>query len=147
MGRWKCCPFSSCTYPNPRAFPVSPPFFSLVFSVFTQSSPHQVQRLRHQMNQILHALSSTFTTCACGSKARHCALNQMAAFVDSDPSRLLSPSDNVDLGPLIGPGKQRGFRTKERLPFSTSIAAAPTLVFPRERNVSTTKVNVDLEIG
>ncbi|EKM74756.1 hypothetical protein AGABI1DRAFT_132875 [Agaricus bisporus var. burnettii JB137-S8] len=77
-------------------------------------SPQHVQHLRKQMADILHALSSNFTTCACGSKARDCVLNQMAAFVEHD--RLL----NVDLGPLIG--KQRGFRTRERVPSSSGMA-------------------------
>ncbi|EKM75047.1 hypothetical protein AGABI1DRAFT_132666 [Agaricus bisporus var. burnettii JB137-S8] len=77
-------------------------------------SPQHVQHLRKQLADILHALSSNFTTCACGSKARDCVLNQMAAFVEHD--RLL----NVNLGPLIG--KQRGFRTRERVPSSSGMA-------------------------
>ncbi|KAF9446177.1 hypothetical protein P691DRAFT_733735 [Macrolepiota fuliginosa MF-IS2] len=81
-------------------------------------SPHQVQYLRNQMSNILHALSSTFTTCACGSKTKTCVVNQMAAFVDDDHSRLLPP-DNVNLGPLVG--KKRGFRTRERLPFASGL--------------------------
>jgi cytochrome P450 len=40
------------------------------------------------MASMLHALSSTFTTCACGSKAKDCALNLMAEFVDKPESFL-----------------------------------------------------------
>jgi len=71
------------------------------------------------MNNILHALSSTFTTCACGARARNCALTQMAAFVDrlegvKGGSREKDHEEPpVDLGPLIG--AKRGFRTKERI--------------------------------
>ena len=36
------------------------------------------------MTSILHALSSTFTTCACGARARDCVLNIMAQFVDGE---------------------------------------------------------------
>jgi hypothetical protein len=62
------------------------------------------------MTNILHALSSTFTTCACGAKARDCALTQMAAFVDGE-----APTP-VDLGPLVG--VERGFMTQEKEPWS-----------------------------
>ena len=81
---------------------------------------------------MLHALSSTFTTCACGSKAKDCALNLMAEFVDgrlptstiplSQRPDTSSPGDKrphrvgVDLGPLIG--AQRGFRTREKSPLN-----------------------------
>jgi hypothetical protein len=77
---------------------------------------------------MLHALSSTFTTCACGSKAKDCALNLMADFVDghlptSTPSQRPDDSSGVDkrphrvdLGPLIG--AQRGFRTCETSPLN-----------------------------
>ena len=62
------------------------------------------------MTNILHALSSTFTTCACGSKAKDCVLTQMAAFVDGEMQ------SSTDLGPLVG--VERGFMTKERVPWS-----------------------------
>ncbi|KAF5347350.1 hypothetical protein D9756_010001 [Leucocoprinus leucothites] len=109
---------------TPHIFPTLP-------SSSTSDSPQQIQRLRHQMSNILHSLSSTFTTCACGSKAKDCALNQMAAFVDAgavhsdsplSPSLtalLPLPGEKLDLGPLVG--KQRGFRTRERLPFSSGM--------------------------
>jgi len=76
------------------------------------NSPNQLEHLRNQMSNILHALSSTFTTCACGSKTKDCALTQMAAFVDGEAG----PSKGVDLGPLVG--VQRGFKTREKVPFS-----------------------------
>jgi len=79
---------------------------------------------------MLHALSSTFTTCACGSKAKDCALNLMAEFVDGrlpTPTVPMSrpPDDSsgvdkrplkIDLGPLVG--AQRGFRTREKSPLN-----------------------------
>ena len=79
---------------------------------------------------MLHALSSTFTTCACGSKAKDCALNLMAEFVDGRlPTSTVPLSQHpdasstgdkrphkVDLGPLIG--AQRGFRTREKSPLN-----------------------------
>ena len=84
-----------------------------------------MHHLRSQMTSMLHALSSTFTTCACGSKAKDCALTLMAAFVDGDlPNphvRQTSPSQTssnakLDLGPLVG--VERGFRTREKSPWS-----------------------------
>lgn len=92
------------------------------------------------MTLMLHALSSTFTTCACGAKARDCALARMAEFVDNQTPLTPSPSPPsqftkeknaarssktaddgasatpVDLGPLVG--IERGFRTRERIPSS-----------------------------
>ena len=95
------------------------------------------------MTSMLHTLSSTFITCACGSRARDCALTRLAEFVDnhtpltpspSPPSlrqenRFLRESDKeadrkdaelVDLGPLVG--TERGFRTRERIPMSGGIS-------------------------
>lgn len=68
------------------------------------------------MTSILHALSSTFTTCACGAKAKDCALARMAAFVEGEESMAGTPNQHVDLGPLVG--KTRGFKTRERVPWS-----------------------------
>jgi hypothetical protein len=81
------------------------------------------------MSNILHALSSTFTTCACGALSKDCALTQMAAFVDGhdlvsllrrkdQPNEVDSEDDTskIDIGPLVG--RKRGFRTKERIPYS-----------------------------
>jgi uncharacterized protein len=91
---------------------------------------HHLHYIRNQMASMLHALSSTFTTCACGSKAKDCALNLMAEFVDgrlptssaplSQRPDALNGGDKrpprIDLGPLIG--AQRGFRTCEKSPLN-----------------------------
>lgn len=91
---------------------------------------HHLRYIRNQMASMLHALSSTFTTCACGSKTKDCALNLMAEFVDgrlptssaplSQRPDALNGGDKrpprVDLGPLIG--AQRGFRTCEKSPLN-----------------------------
>lgn len=47
-------------------------------------SPYHLTHLRAQMTSILHALSSTFTTCACGARAKDCVLNVMAQYVDGE---------------------------------------------------------------
>ncbi len=92
------------------------------------------------MSNILHALSSTFTTCACGARARDCALTQMAAFVEGhDLSASLrrkrdqsGEGDNDDevekspMGPLLG--RKRGFRTRERIPFSGGLGGVEMAV-------------------
>lgn len=44
------------------------------------------------MTSMLHALSSTFTTCACGARARDCALNRLAEFVHAGTPPTPSPS-------------------------------------------------------
>jgi len=63
---------TSNIHPNPNlTYDLDPP------------SPQQIQHLRRYMTNILHALTSTFTTCACGACAKDCALTQMAAFVDA----------------------------------------------------------------
>ncbi|RDB18892.1 SET domain-containing protein 3 [Hypsizygus marmoreus] len=88
------------------------------------SRPAKHAHLRAQMSNILHLLSSTFTTCACGAHARDCALAQMERFVDGnldwDRARGWArgredeaEGEAVDLGPLLG--RMRGFRTKERV--------------------------------
>ncbi|KAH8092252.1 hypothetical protein BXZ70DRAFT_951930 [Cristinia sonorae] len=107
-------------------------------------APYRVQQLRSQMTSMLHALSSNFTTCACGNKTRDCALTRLAEFVDHPtlpsihvPIPLSSSTSasascdfrttrehdkesetegKVDLGPLVG--KKRGFRTREKIPMS-----------------------------
>ena len=94
------------------------------------------------MTSMLHSLASTFTTCACGSKARDCVLNRIAEFVENQTPLTPSPSPPsqfakekekhnsksrkndpaesspapVDLGPLVG--IERGFKTRERIPSS-----------------------------
>ncbi|KAH9966324.1 hypothetical protein BGW80DRAFT_733576 [Lactifluus volemus] len=73
---------------------------------------HHLSHIRNQMASMLHALSSTFTTCACGSKAKDCALNLMAEFVDgrlptpvSPLSQRLNHSNGEDKRPhRIDPG-------------------------------------------
>ncbi|KAL0952277.1 hypothetical protein HGRIS_006567 [Hohenbuehelia grisea] len=92
----------------------APNTFPCAFAPNGHSSPRQVEHLRAQMSNIIHSLTSTFTTCACGAKAKDCALTQMAAFVDGELDSYTAPP--VDLGPLVG--RQRGFKTRERVPFS-----------------------------
>ncbi|KAI0743171.1 hypothetical protein C8Q80DRAFT_1273710 [Daedaleopsis nitida] len=111
---------------------------ALIHSPF-EYPPHQIHHFRAQMTSMLHTLSSTFTTCACGANARDCVLSRIAEFVENQTPLTPSPSppsqftkekhggkansksekgdqSPVDLGPLIG--IERGFRTRERIPFS-----------------------------
>ncbi|KAI6025520.1 hypothetical protein EDC04DRAFT_238892 [Pisolithus marmoratus] len=44
--------------------------------------PAHLRHLRSQFTSILHALSSTFTTCACGSSTRDCAVRVMERVVE-----------------------------------------------------------------
>jgi hypothetical protein len=86
------------------------------------SSPQELTHLRNQMANILHALSSTFTSCACGACARDCTLTQMAACVESQhdkhqtyaTSGRIRKGKDIDLGHLVG--RMRGFRTQESVP-------------------------------
>ena len=74
----------------------------------------------------------------------------MAAFVDGVPTRSGQQEQHVDLGPLVG--RKRGFKTKERIPFSggmvgmvmcsddeasprQSLPASPSLPILNVRNV------------
>ena len=41
---------------------------------------------------MLHTLASTFTTCACGAKARDCVLARIAEFVENQTPLTPSPS-------------------------------------------------------
>ncbi|KAH9060640.1 hypothetical protein EDB87DRAFT_570726 [Lactarius vividus] len=105
-------------FSTPRHSPCSS--CSLIISAFRA---HHLSYIRNQMASMLHALSSTFTTCGCGSNTKDCALNLMAEFVDgrlpvaasppsqqaNDPSGTDLRSHQVDLGPLVG--AQRGFHT------------------------------------
>jgi uncharacterized protein len=76
------------------------------------------------MANILHALSSTFTSCAFGARARDCTLTQMAACVESQhdkhqtyaTSGRIRKGKDIDLRPLVG--RMRGFRTQESVPMS-----------------------------
>ncbi|KAF8261831.1 hypothetical protein EI94DRAFT_1745057, partial [Lactarius quietus] len=90
---------------------------------------YYLSHICNQMASMLHTLSSTFTTCACGSKAKDDALNLMTEFVDGRlpvPASTLPqrPNDTdmgsshhrVNLGPLVG--AQRGFHTREKSPLN-----------------------------
>ncbi|CAL1698683.1 unnamed protein product [Somion occarium] len=95
-------------------------------------APYRFEQFRNQMTSMLHAISSTFTTCACGTRAKDCALSRLAEFVDGQIPPLLPSSFHrdqegresnredermqVDLGPLVS--VERGFRTREREPMS-----------------------------
>jgi hypothetical protein len=99
---------------SPHSFQCVPTLLCLQTSNML-SRPHHYEHLRNQMTSMLNSLSSTFTTCACGAKSNDCALNMMAAFVDGElPPRF--DSERVNLGPLVG--SSRGFRTREKVPFS-----------------------------
>ncbi|KAF8950658.1 hypothetical protein BDZ97DRAFT_1933627 [Flammula alnicola] len=50
------------------------PRISHHYSPSTPTSLHEVQHIHNQMLNILHALSSAFTTCACGACAKDWAL-------------------------------------------------------------------------
>ncbi|KAF4585096.1 hypothetical protein EYR40_001932 [Pleurotus pulmonarius] len=99
-------------------------------------SAEQLDYLRRQMSIIIHTLSSTFTTCACGAKARDCAIAQAAAFVDgySACSPGPGPSKPIDLGPLVG--VERGFRTREKVPLSGGIGGVEMCPEPALENVT-----------
>ncbi|KAF8957811.1 hypothetical protein BDZ97DRAFT_2061970 [Flammula alnicola] len=113
----------TCSFYRPRSSHHSSPST-------TPTSPHEVQHIRNQMSNILHALLSTFTTCACGDRAKDCALTQMAAFVEGQEHQLNAQRqrheheheqqwDHIDLRLLIR--RKRGFKTRERIPFSGGI--------------------------
>lgn len=67
-------------------------------------STYHLTHLRAQMTSILHALSSTFTTCACGARARDCVLNVMAQYVDGelDSSNVTRASGQPMNGTSVG---------------------------------------------
>ncbi|PPQ74764.1 hypothetical protein CVT24_003189 [Panaeolus cyanescens] len=121
-----------------------------MFSTPTSSnhnSPTQILHLRNQMANILHALSSTFATCACGAGSKDCVLKRMQHFVQASSALTtgssLSSLDRqnldpalwvealtgalegqgfgrarMDFGPLVGADHRRGFRARERVPGS-----------------------------
>lgn len=120
------------------------------------------------MTSMLHTLASTFTTCACGAKARDCVLARIAEFVENQTPLTPSPSppsqftkekhgpkgrgkseqaeeSPIDLGPLIG--IERGFRTRERIPFSGGmggvelVSPSPTEAGPSRLATGTRKVS------
>ncbi|KDQ11179.1 hypothetical protein BOTBODRAFT_459884 [Botryobasidium botryosum FD-172 SS1] len=117
-------------------------------------------RIKQRMSEILATLAGTFTTCACGAKARDCAFAQMAKFVNSAP---LTPSEQekgsdmadgsedgtpIDLGPTVGKRRQRlsaklpnscvGPQDQPPLPEPSSplphASSDPQTSFPIERN-------------
>ncbi|KDQ60399.1 hypothetical protein JAAARDRAFT_605198 [Jaapia argillacea MUCL 33604] len=129
--------------------------------------PHQLPFLRAQMTSMLHTLSSSFTTCACGERARDCVLKRMEEFVDGpdpipqsprphhatqeredvtessedDSSRVgarrngkqngtgqKNQKGGVDLGPLVG--VERGFRTREKVPWSGGMSGVEMVQSP-----------------
>jgi uncharacterized protein len=94
------------------------------------------------MTSMLNSFSSTFTTCACGAKANDCALNLMAAFVDGDlpPKPLV---DNIGLGPLVG--SLRGFKTRERVPFSGGMTGVEMVPKPMFGNNQPSDANKDTQ--
>ncbi|KAI0248958.1 hypothetical protein BJV78DRAFT_1363231 [Lactifluus subvellereus] len=118
---------------------------------------HHLSYIRNQMASMLHALSSTFTTCACGSKAKSCALNLMAEFVDGrlpTPTAPLSqrpndsseedkrPHNRIDLGPLIG--AQRGFHTREKSPLNGGMNGVEMISYPSVRLGATVDASTPL---
>ncbi|TFY56881.1 hypothetical protein EVJ58_g7370 [Rhodofomes roseus] len=107
--------------------------------------PHELQHLRHQLINMLHALSSTFTTSSIARShlLRHLRLPHLLrpkASYGAPPgerSRVHSGGSEgahkkrANLGPLIG--VERGFRTRERVPWSGGlggvemVSSSPTL--------------------
>ncbi|TDL16373.1 hypothetical protein BD410DRAFT_623432 [Rickenella mellea] len=64
-------------------------------------TPHHIARLRLQMQDIVHSLGSTCATCACGSRAKDCAVDLMSSFVDGADEELLTPNGNVRPHPAL----------------------------------------------
>ena len=141
----------------PYAAPLTPVFFPCQFDHTRLSRARHLTHIRNQMASMLHALSSTFTTCACGSKAKDCALNLMAEFVDGRlpvpaPPPFERPNEpsgpRVDLGPLVG--AQRGFHTREKSPLNGGMngvemipdqSAGPSERRPKENAENADQVN------
>ena len=87
---------------------------------------------------MLHALSSVFATCACGARSETCVLRRLAEFVNSDSEHpfLNGHTDGaktVDLGPLVGPENKRGFKTRERVPWSGGVGGVEVVPTQRPR--------------
>ena len=112
--------------------------------------PQQRQHLRNQMANILHALGSTFTTCACGARAKDCALTQMAAFVDGE-TKSGTEGHHPDLGPLVG--VERGFMTREKVPWSGGMGGVEMVTTKQGKGEGAevvdgdVDVDVDIDIG
>ncbi|KAG6815595.1 hypothetical protein H0H87_000280 [Tephrocybe sp. NHM501043] len=97
---------------------------------FNQSLSH-LSHLRAQMANILHSVSNTMPTCACGEQARGCAIRALECFIygserlhddhekDDFERRMrdhIHRHEDPNLGPLIG--AKRRFRTHELVPSS-----------------------------
>ncbi|KLO06109.1 hypothetical protein SCHPADRAFT_910550 [Schizopora paradoxa] len=79
----------------------------------SKMTPHHLERLRLQMQNIVHSLQSSFVACACGKNAKDCAVRWMERFVDGGAESVRGgPEASSDLGPLIG--QKRGVRTRVR---------------------------------
>jgi hypothetical protein len=90
---------------------------TLFHSSFYPSRPFHKQLLRLQMQNIVHSIESNFMTCACGDKARNCAVRYMKAYVEgwefpllreqhqptASTSRQASPSGTPVPTPGAGP--------------------------------------------
>jgi hypothetical protein len=91
------------------------------------------------MTCMLHTLSSTFTTCACGSKSKECVLRLMEAFVDCEPPPK-PPNTHIDMGPLVG--HRRGFRTREKVLFSGGLTGVEMVTLePMSRATSSSSTD------
>lgn len=79
-------------------------------------SPHHLERLRLQMQNVVHSIQSSFVACACGKNAKDCAVRWMEQFVDGGAEGVQREASAEppakDLGPLIG--TKRGVRTRVR---------------------------------
>ena len=88
---------------------------------------------------MLHTLSSTFTTCACGSKSKDCVLRVIETFVDYELPPT-PPNKHIDLGPLVG--RRRGFRTREKVPFSSGLTGVEMVTLePMSRATSSSSTD------
>ncbi|KAG6856691.1 hypothetical protein H0H87_001732 [Tephrocybe sp. NHM501043] len=118
--------------------------------------PSHLSHLRAQMANILHSVSSTFPTCACGQHARGCAIRALERFVygsehphDHDHDHDHGDSERrmrdriLDLGPLIG--AKRGFRTRERVPGSGGLGGVVVWPYDDDEGRTTREEIVDEE--
>jgi hypothetical protein len=78
--------------------------------------PYSHYLVRHLQNRIihtLHALGSTFTMCACGKRAKDCAVGLMTSFISWS---VFGMDWSADLGLLVG--IKGRFKWGQRVPFS-----------------------------
>ncbi|KAL0568877.1 SET domain-containing protein 3, partial [Marasmius crinis-equi] len=91
-----------------------------------------VPHIKAQMSNILHALQSTFTTCACGQSSKTCVLRRMQELVQGSSGSL--PSDATPAGaphpptPSLGNGYFPLFH--QQLPPHTPFSPHPGTPFP-----------------